>query len=369
MAFVTGLLLVDAPASALNNAGQKQGARTDNAIEVKQIRTREGTYPYVSAQAFRFWLRNTLAELAQTDELDWTSAPVYREAKIAYADSDPIKWCDDDLFGYMRAQSKRKEARERREADESRAGETPISTEITRVSPFRVSTLVSIAPVTITEDFGVMSRHDGDPVPHEHDFYRATLKGLISLDLSACGTFSYREKTGFRNLDDNRKREAEERGLEHLEAERCYRLPKDERVKRIAALFEGLAQLEGGAKLTLHYTDVMPPLVVMAVTKGGNHIFNYVIGADSRGRPQFNVNALREAVEVYHDTILSPIYVGWATGYLDDQRESVTKAFAEMAEQNKDEQNRIVFEVDHPRRAFRKIAAALQAEENSAWME
>ena len=68
MAFLTGLLLVDAPASALNNAGQKRGSQVDNAIEVKQIRTREGIFPYVSAQAFRFWLRETLVELAKVGE-------------------------------------------------------------------------------------------------------------------------------------------------------------------------------------------------------------------------------------------------------------------------------------------------------------
>lgn len=365
MAFVTGLLVLDAPASALNNAGQKQGARTDNAIEVKQIRTREGIYPYVSAQAFRFWLRNTLAELAQAG-FDWKSAPIYREAKIAYTDADPIKWYDDDLFGYMRAQSKRAEAREKREADAARAEETPTSTEITRVSPFRVSTFVSIAPVTITEDFGVMSRHEGNPVPHEHDFYRATLKGLFSLDLSACGTFSYRDKTGFRNLDDNRVKEAEEQKLEHLGREKFYRLPRAERVRRITALFEGLAQLEGGAKLTLHYTDVMPPLVVMAVTRGGNHIFNYIIGANSRGKPQFNLDALRQAIEVYRDTILSPIYVGWTTGYLDDQREAVKSALNELKDNEKIKQG---YELEHPRRAFQKIAEAITDEKNVAWLE
>src|SRR5262245_30526231 len=250
MAFVIGLLLLNAPASALNNAGQKQEARTENSIEVKQIRTRDGIYPYVSAQSFRYWLRNTLVELARTNVVDWQNAPVYREAKIAYTDANPIKWYDDDLFGYMRAQSKRADAQIRRQADESRAGETPISTEITRISPFRVSTLVSIAPAQITDDFGVMARHDGDPVPYEHDFYRATLKGLFSLDLFACGTFSYRNKTGFRNLDDVRIEEAKQQELEHLEKEKCYRLKRETRVQRIATLFEGLALLKGGARLT-----------------------------------------------------------------------------------------------------------------------
>jgi CRISPR-associated protein Cst2 len=215
MSFVTGLLLVDAPASALNNAGAVQGARTDNVIEVKQIRTREGVFPYVSAQASRYWLRETLKK---AEDLGWKSAPIRREGKIAYTDADPIEWYDDDLFGYMRAQSKRAEAQAQRDATQDEL--SPVSTEITRAAPFRVSTLVSVAPVNVTEDFGTMSRHEGNPVPHEHQFYRTTLKGLFSLDLHACGTFSYRDKTGFRNLDDFRIEKAKEQNLEHLEKEK-----------------------------------------------------------------------------------------------------------------------------------------------------
>lgn len=364
MAFVTGLILVDAPASALNNAGSKTGARTDNAIEVKQIRTREGTYPYVSAQSFRYWLRETLTEMAKEGRTEWKPAPVYRETKIAYTDSNPIEYDDDDLFGYMRAEGKKTEAKEKREADESRAGETPTATHITRVSPFRVSTFVSIAPVTITEDFGVMSRHDEAPVPHEHDFYRTTLKGLFSLNLNACGTFSYRKKTGFLNLDEHRIQLAKERKLEHLEREKCYRLPWAERVRRIATLFEGLARLEGGAKLTLHYTDVTPPIVIMAVTKGGNHLFNYVINADSRGRPQLNSEALKDTLTVYKDTLLSPVYVGWAKGYLDEQRETALQTCSEIAQQLS-----ISFEIDHPRKIFQKMAEAMRQESNRSWLE
>ena len=41
MAFVTGLLLIDAPASALNNLGNIPGERTDNVVGVKMIRSRQ----------------------------------------------------------------------------------------------------------------------------------------------------------------------------------------------------------------------------------------------------------------------------------------------------------------------------------------
>ena len=180
MAFVTGCLVLDAPASALNNAGADEGARTDNAIVVKKISTPDGPHPYVSAQAVRYWIRTNL----ELNEPRWNAAPVRRQGKIAYTDANPIEFWDDDLFGYMRAPSKKSDA-----AKDEKASPLEKDREITRVSPFRVSTFVSISPSRPVTDFGTMTRQEGDPVPYEHEFYRAHLLGLLSLDLSAAGTF------------------------------------------------------------------------------------------------------------------------------------------------------------------------------------
>src|SRR5229473_3362311 len=161
MAFVTGLFLIDAPASALNNLGAVPGEREDNTSGVKVIKAKEGSYPYVSAQAYRYWLRTSL----EAHVAEWKAAPIFREEKVAYTDANPLYYWDDDLFGYMRAPSKKESARAKREADRSRQGETETLETISRITPFRVSTIVSIAPVSITSDFGTMTRHDGHPVP------------------------------------------------------------------------------------------------------------------------------------------------------------------------------------------------------------
>ncbi|WP_322792813.1 type I-B CRISPR-associated protein Cas7/Cst2/DevR, partial [Bellilinea sp.] len=275
MSFVTGLILIDAPASALNNLGSIPGSLTDNAVGVKAINTREGAYPYVSAQAFRYWLRETIREQVA----EWQNSPVFREKKIAYTDANPILYWDDDLFGYMRAPSKQTEAVQQREQSGLVSNATPTAETVTRVSPFRVSTLVSLGPVRLINDFGVMARQEGDPVPHEHQFYRATLQGLFSLDLNAAGTFTYADRTGYLNLDEPRIRLAEQKQLQHLPALKAYRLPTAERLQRVRALFSGLAALSGGAKQTLHYTDVSPDIVFLAVTKGGNNLFGHIFGS------------------------------------------------------------------------------------------
>jgi CRISPR-associated protein Cst2 len=356
MAFATGLLLIDAPASALNNLGNIPGERDENTSGVKVIRTREGTFPYVSAQAFRYWLRTT----AQGRIEGWKAAPVYREEKIAYTDSNPIEWWDDDVLGYMRAPSKKTSAKDQRSADRTRLGETEIVETVTRISPFRVSTLVSIAPAQLTNDFGVMARQEGDPVPFEHQLYRTTLKGMFSLNLHACGTFSYRQKAGYRNLDNVRTALAEQQHLEHLLDEKAYRLPLAERIKRVQALFEALALLEGGAKQSIHYTDVAPALSILAVTRGGNHIFGHVVGANVKGQPEIKVEALREALTTMGDEILSPVYVGWVQGYLDEERQKFERFIAEIASPT------IILR--HPRDAYREFVADLERPENASWL-
>lgn len=359
MAYAAGLILIDAPASALNNAGAEPGARTDNTVAVKYIRSRSGErYPYVSAQAFRYWLRDTL----QRNHVDgWQAAPVFREEKVAYTDANPLMYWDDDLLGYMRAPSKKRRAKTESDQVEERAGETPTEEAITRSSPFRVSTLVSIAPVEITSDFGVMARQDGDPVPFEHQFYRTTLMGLISLNLSSAGTFTYLNRSGYKNLDATRRQQAETMpGIEHLEAEKAYRLPLAERSQRIAALFDGLSRLEGGAKQSIHYTDVAPCLTLFAVLRGGNNPFAHVIGADRSGRPELKVAALLDIVQAMDDQILSPIYLGWAPGYLESQRQETVGALESAS---------VKLVVDHPRRVFQALSGAMSGEAGLSWLQ
>lgn len=360
MAFLTGVLLVDAPAGALNNSGADTSARTDNAVAVKAIRSSQGTIPYISAQAFRYWLRTTV----ERERIrGWRAAPVYREQKVAYTDANPLDYWDDDLFGYMRAQSKRTDAAAKRQADTARSAETPTTADITRVSPFRVSTLLSLAPQTPTQDFGTMSRHDGDPVPHEHQFYHTVMRGLLSLDLHAAGTFSYRSRTGFRNLDEERIRRATEAGLEHLASEQSYRLPHVARVQRIGALIEGLAVLSGGAKQAIHYTDVTPAVVIAMVTRGGNNPLHYIIGADSKGSPDVRAAAIEEMFRVWQDQILSPVYVGWTQGFHDAQRE---RLITQIQEAGSSVPHGYV--VGHPRELLNRLAADLGKNENESWL-
>src|SRR5258706_3162032 len=254
MAYLTAMLLIDVSAGALNNSGEAiPNARTQNTSSVKTIRKKGvGDYPYFTAQAYRRWLRVTIED----DPQGWEMSPVYREEKVAYTDANPLLHWDDDLFGYMRAPGKKAK---KDSEDTSPEPITPLDgSAVTRVSPLRVSTFVAVAPTNITNDFGVMSRQEGDPAPYEHQFYRATFQGLISLDLANAGTFTYSRRAGFQNLDSIRVQQAKEQNLEHLPKKLAYRLPSDQRVQRVRRLIEAIPLVQGGAKQALHYTDTTP---------------------------------------------------------------------------------------------------------------
>jgi len=293
---IVGFILVDAPWSALNNAGQDVGERAENIVRVKSIRKGRNVYPYVSGQAFRYWLRETLKE-----KFSWDLSPVIKEEKIAFTSANPFEYEDDDMFGYMRALKKK---------------EGGI---VTRISPLKNSPLLSLYPHNPINDFGVMARQEeGDPVPYEHEFYSTVLKGIFSIDIDNVGKFYEVEKTGYKNMYQDLIKKAPQYNAVKNEKEKYWLLPETVRKKRIRETLLALSYLSGGAKQAQHLTDVSPKFVILATINAGNHIFMNI--ADENG---VKLDALAEVVEDYKDVILTDIFVGKRQGFMDQINESL----------------------------------------------
>jgi len=302
---INGFMLIDAPWSALNNAGMDAGERTDNAVKVKVIKKGRDVYPYVSGQAVRYWWRETLQK-----KFGWNLSPVERAKKVAYTLANPIEYDDDDMFGYMRA------AKEENEGTGKKVNVT-----VTRISPLKNSPLLSIYPQNPTNDFGVMARQSkGDPVPYEHQFYSTIFKGIFSIDVEMAGKFYEIDKTGYKNMSPLLIKKAKDMGLVHDEKEKFWKMSVDIRKRRIKDAILALPYLSGGAKLTEHLTDVSPKFLILAVIEGGNHIFMNV--ANENG---INFDALSQVIEDYKDIILSDIYIGKREGFLDEMDKELSE--------------------------------------------
>lgn len=331
--YVTGVYAIHAPASALNN-----GESEDITATVKSIRTGAREYAYVSAQAVRYWLRSTVSQV----EPEWQSSPIERagagKKQQSYTAGDPLEYWDDDLFGYMRAVKEDVEGKDGK--PKSRNATT------TRTAPFRTSTLVSAAPVEIVRDFGVMSRGEGDPVLHGHEFYRAVLVGMFSIDLARVGTFTYADRSGLRNLNDAQIERAERGGLacgQNRDHE-AYRLPWQVRARRVSAVLRALGRLDGGAKQSLHFTDVAPAFVCAAVMRGANNPFQFAVTESAS--PAINFAVIDEAFAAYASDFASHPFVGLRQGFIDSAREGF-------------EARGLV--PQHPRTALDQLAAALES--------
>lgn len=212
------------------------------------------------------------------------------------------------------------------------------------------------------QDFGVRSRHEGDPVSYEHQFCRTSLKRLLSIDLGRIGVFTYENRTGFLNLDEERRRLAEARDLIHDADAKTYRLALTERLKRVQALLKALPLVEGGAKQALHYTETNPVVVVMAVLRGGNNPFYYTIDGDREGLARPVPRAFQEVAKVWADQILSPLYIGWVEGYAAEGRRQLEEARATFQQSYP---HGVI--VGHPREVFRQLAQDLY--QHQEWLE
>jgi CRISPR-associated protein Cst2 len=96
---VTGCFLIPATGSFLNGAGLAPG-EDRNVATPKSFRSGGQRVPYVSAQAWRRWLRNTLIEETgwQPSELTAIELSAKGTTNKISGKLDPVDYPEDDIF-------------------------------------------------------------------------------------------------------------------------------------------------------------------------------------------------------------------------------------------------------------------------------
>lgn len=338
MTYLVGKLALDITAGAPNN-----GRGEDNTAKVKYLTVGRGErVPYISAQAFRRWWRDSLP-------LGEKRSPVTRlgagKKQQAYTDGRPDLYLDDDLFGYMVATKQGNYQRD-----------TVLAT----------GTLVALPTKRIVTDFGTMSRGfpaDADPVIHEHEHYTAEMAADVLVDLPRVGTFE-QDGGGLRKaLSPVAAQEAVTAGAAEyvLRGVGALRLPLAERRRRAAVLLRTLAQVQGGASRALHYGDRAPSFVLLVPLKGGNNPFTRVLAAGPQGA-FFDTAVFAEELRAWAEELDGPVHIGWAPGFLGAQRDQARQDLAEEITAG-----RVV--IDHPRTVLGALAKEIEAGQRDAWFE
>lgn len=328
---VAGTFLIETPASFLNGAGLGEGENRNVSVP-KTFSDGRNRVPYVSAQAWKRWLRNTLI-----DETGWPASELRvldvsakgSTSKIG-GEFNPVEFPEDDIFGYMRAEKaeKRRPVEESEEEDEEEE-EKQLGKKVKplmRASPFCASILASIRKTGWQgRDEGFVHLKEGTPLPYATEFYNTHLQGIFCLNYSRLGLF--------RNIGD--RLELDDARINEFIRNKRITIKRDEgkagkvyemtdagikRKQRASELLKALARLRGGAKQAAFGTDVSPKVLLLAGTTCGNPIFNSLFSDDGSG-PILKIDTLKEVIRDYSDRIVTPVFMGIRKGYLKNEAE------------------------------------------------
>jgi len=305
---ITGALLIDATAAFLNGAGLGTGEDKNKVIPKtfrEKVNGRLEEVPYVSAQSWRRWLRDTTNE-----ENNWTPSELKAikanekgsTSKIA-TELNPIEFPEDDLFGYMKSGEKNEES-------------------IQRTSPFKTSILKGIRNMrAMNNDEAFVHLKEGTPLPYSTRFYSTHLEGFFNLEYSRLGVYD--------NLGSHQELSAElvKKHQDKFDVSdlyggkfKRYTLKEAEgiRKKHASGLLKGLAFLRGGAKQSAFGSDVTPKVLILAGMESANPVFNNIfIGTGEK--PALNIETLKQIAADFKGKLATPIYIGIRAGYLENE--------------------------------------------------
>lgn len=314
---IAGTFLIDARAAFLNGAGLGSGEDRNKVIPKtfrERINGRSEEVPYVSAQAWRRWLRNTTNEENNWSPSELQSIGTAEKGstnKIS-TELNPIDFPEDDLFGYMRSGKGKEES-------------------VQRTSPFKSSILRGIPGMRqMNNDEAFVHLKEGTPLPYSTRFYSSHLEGFFNLEYYRLGVYS--------NLGSHVElaKDFVEQYKDKIDEEPIYKKFKkytlknaeESRKERAAGLLKGLAHLRGGAKQAAFGSDVAPKVIILAGMECANPVFNDLFGGTG-AKPSLKIETLKEIAKDYQSKLATDIFIGIRAGYLENEEDikSLGKGF------------------------------------------
>lgn len=279
------------------NGGEGTGG---NVTVMKKISNAKGDeFAYVSGQALRKYMKETLLQLGQRiSEVDEKGQPTFRDEKGKNIDLDKKfkenretafkKFVDLDLFGYMFPNGGR------------------------RWSPVKVTPLISILPYKGEYDYLTRKQKpkkagekSGNIVQVEIDTMNF-MRGNIIINTSHIGN------------------EVDEFSYDIVPI-----LDENERVERLNILLEAIKNFNGGAKQARNLEDISPKFVVIAEQKTGNPFLLNSLDVDSEGN--INIENIKEAIE---DNSIERLTIGISKGIFNNE-DAIKTTFENVTTVNK----------------------------------
>lgn len=224
----------------------------DNINPIKKVTLQNGEeLPYVSSQAIRRALRDKLEELGQTLSPVGVSSTDKGAPKT---DLNPIKYIDDDLFGYM---------------DASKGEDGAAGTSNVRTSPIRVESLLALA--TYKGDLDYATNFMGKKIGlnaniFETEIHSGVYRGTILIELDRIGKETV--------VKDTKMRELVTKEL----------VDDKEKANRVISFLNAFQTMWSQGRQTRFLADISPKFMAVALMKSKNPIFLEAVDVTEHGK-------------------------------------------------------------------------------------
>lgn len=303
----------------------------ENLNVIKKIREGFLDFPYASAQAMKRALRDTLKGLG------YKTSPIVNTAP-ARTVGDPVRYIDDDLFGFMEAGSKKSG---RAEVDRLNG----IRKAVVSMTP-----LLSLSAFDDNVDFGanmMRLQAGGYPMPYETEVHRGWYRVSLYVELDRIGTDAgfitdLEEITRAGDVIDLLENAPEQydfispvpenrdqnlnKGFATFKRICGDELSADERYRRAKALLDAIRFLAPSGRSSNWLIDLTPKLMVAAYTKGARTPFleTPLINTEKDNeREKINLDNIKIAYETFKDGI-EDIVIGYRKDLFQDLDENKT---------------------------------------------
>ncbi|MGB3617993.1 MAG: type I-B CRISPR-associated protein Cas7/Cst2/DevR [Catalinimonas sp.] len=271
------------------NGGDKE---VDNINPIKKITLDNGQeLPYISSQALRRALRDSLIAMGEEK-----SAVQEASAKkgAPKTQMDPVRYIEDDLFGYMDAAP----------GKDGERGKSKI-----RTSPVRVEAMVALNEYKGDLDYAtnfMAVEGGGTPNIFESEVHSGIYRGTVLIELDRVGSGQGFEVDG---------------GLDF-----------DEKARRIKLLLDAIQNLWSSGRQTRFLSDISPKFIAAACMTAKNPIFLEAVHLTPEGA--VDVEMLASVISDYERFIHKHVFAAQQAIFplpADASVKSLKEGFAEIA--------------------------------------
>jgi CRISPR-associated protein Cst2 len=241
--------------------------------------------------------------------------------------ADPYKYVNEDIFGFMRADSISITEEEYDQLDAeskvlfTRDSKKGYKQNITkkRKSRFQLSPLINMSNRKIDTEWNICST-ESDSMPYENEIYSGIFAAIGNVNIDDISSFKISDITS----------EFRDYAVEEGRTEKELKISKNEKYKRIESAIKGLQHLSIEGNQNNYLTDTTPKIVMLGEYSWGNNIFQGVIKENG-----IDIDALKEALDENEEFRKSDVWIGISDKIVDPQYKGVKKTLTDKLEDYK----------------------------------